>query len=228
MPRTMASLDRVLEHDRGEHGGGRSPARSSTWTDPPAGFAPGRRALPWSVSRVLLALAGAAVTWTGTVAAPDEPLGTYRMQGQGRVDARPFPSQQAELHADAVLTEGDADGEVLLRLAGEGLTCELAGTLRPGGLLTLDQGQRCATDLRSDALAGRVEARLVTGAGRLRGDALDLELTFTVSGAVRLKGGGLLDLLARRLALGGDPVPVRGEGQAQATGWRDRSQAAAR
>lgn len=180
--------------------------------------------------RSLLAVAAATLLTTESPApAPPDASGTYRMEGEGRVDAHPFPPRQAELHADAVLTIGAGDA-VHVHIAGQGLSCDLTGTLDAEGTLTLGPGQRCATDLAGDVVDGRVEAQLVSGTGRLRGEELKLQLAFTVSGAVRLRHGGLLQGIGSRLALpgAGDPMPVRGAGQAQATGRRDRSRAAAR
>jgi hypothetical protein len=180
--------------------------------------------------RSLLALAAATLlTSESPPAEPADLAGTYRLQGEGRVDARPFPPRQAELHADAVLTAG-AGPEVHVHLAGQGMTCDLTGTLDAGGALTLGPGQRCATDLAGDMVDGRVEAQLVSGTGRLRGEELELQVAFTVSGAVRLRRGGLLQGMGSRLALPGasDSLPVSGAGQARASGRRDRSRAASR
>ncbi len=177
--------------------------------------------------RSLLALAAVALASTGTSdTAPADLPGTYRLEGEGRVDPRPFPPRQAELHADAVVTSRDAGG-VHLQLSGPGMTCDLEGTVDAGGTLTLARGQRCASDLRNDLVDGRLEARLVSGSGWLRGDQLELEVSFTVSGAIRLKSTGLLGDLATRLSGGttAEPVPVNGEGRARARGWRDRSRA---
>lgn len=180
--------------------------------------------------RTLLAVTAAALLRSGAEPAPADLAGTYRLEGRGRVEAHPFPAREAELHADVIVTERE-EGGIHLHVAGQGLTCELDATLDAAGAVTIARGQRCATPLDGDAFEGRVEARLVSGTGRLRGDQLELDLAFTVSGEVRMKGGGLLGNIGRRLQLpgtGADAVPLSGEGQARGRGWRDRSRAAAR
>ncbi len=161
--------------------------------------------------------------------APPDVHGTYRLQGTAQVDAQPFPSREDEIHADAVLSPGARAGQVHIHLAGQGVVCELSASLDAAGRLALAQGQRCIADLSSDQTEGQVEARLVSGAGRVRGEVLELELAFALSGSVRLRTGGSLDALGRALSLpgaGGDPVPVRGEARGRAEGRRDRSRAA--
>jgi len=172
-------------------------------------------------------LAGAAALAAGP-AHPDA-YGTYRLAGRARVEARPFPAQEQEVHADAVLSAGAGPGAVRLRLAGEGLACDLSGTLAPDGALELAPGQRCATDLRSEEVEGRVEARLLSGSGRVRDDAMTLELDFALSGAVKVRSGGALDALTSLLpppGAGPEPVPVRGQARGRAEGRRDHSRAA--
>lgn len=154
--------------------------------------------------------------------------GTYRLQGRAQVDARPFPAGDEEVHADAVLSPGARAGEVRVHLAGQGLACDLAASMDATGALTLAQGQRCSIELRNDQAEGQVEARLVSGGGRLRGELLELDLAFALTGAVRLRSGGSLDALGKALSLpgsGGEPVPVRGEARGRAQGSRDRSRA---
>jgi len=156
-------------------------------------------------------------------------FGTYRLGGRGRVNARPLPAQEQELHADAVLSAGAGQGQVRLHLVGEGLACDLHGTLASDGALDLAPGQRCAADLRSEEVEGRVEAQLLSGSGRVRDEAMTLELAFALSGAVRVRSGGALDALSSILPVpgaGGEPVPVRGEARGRAEGRRDRSRAA--
>lgn len=155
--------------------------------------------------------------------------GTYRLQGRVRVDARPFPARDDEVHADAVLSRGPAAGQVSIHLAGQGFTCELVASLDAAGALALAKDQRCTADLRSQETEGLVEGRLIAGTGRLRDDVLELDLAFALSGSVRLRSGGGLDELGKVLSLpgsGGKPVPVRGEARGRAEGRRDRSRAA--
>lgn len=180
--------------------------------------------------RPSLALAAAALLCAAAAPNPPQDLhGTYRLQGRASVDAQPFPAQESEVRADAVLAPGARAGEVRIRLAGEGFSCELTATMDASGALAFAQGQRCTADLRSDETEGRVEGRLSSGSGRLRDDVLDLQLAFALSGAVRLRSGGALDSIGQVLSLpgsGGDPVPVRGEARGRAQGRRDRSRAA--
>lgn len=155
--------------------------------------------------------------------------GTYRLRGRAQVDARPFPATDEEVRADAVLSPGAAAGEVRIRLAGQGITCDLTASLDQAGALSLAQGQRCTADLRSDETEGRVEARLVSGSGSLRDEVLELVLDFALSGSVRARPGGSLETLGRALSLpgaGGDPVPVRGRAHGRAEGRRDQSRTA--
>lgn len=169
------------------------------------------------------ALAWAAAALAAPGAAPLDLPATFRLQGHGHVEARPLAPWDGELRADAVLTKGERAGEVHLHLAGEGIACELTARLDAGGVLTIAPRQRCESAMRNAALDGRVEAALTSGTGKVVGEALELELAFTVSGAVRLQDGNLLGTLVPGA---GDPVPIRGDGRARATGRRDRSRAA--
>jgi hypothetical protein len=173
-------------------------------------------------------LAAAALAWTGAILAAlsaatlDLPA-TFRLHGRGHVEARPLAPWDGELRADAVITKGERPGEVRLRLVGEGIACALVARLDAAGVLSVPPGQRCASPVRNAALDGRVEAVLASGSGRVVGEALELELAFTVSGAVRLQDG---DLLGALLPGAGEPIPIRGEGRVRAAGRRDRSRAA--
>ena len=177
-------------------------------------------ARPW----VLLLAALAAPATSGP-----EVRGTYRLQGSARVDARPFPATEQEVHADAVLSPGARAGEVRIHLAGQGFACELLAALDAAGTLTLTRGQRCTIAFLNDDTEGRIEAKLVSGRGRVSDEALRLELSFSLAGSVRLRPGGSLAALGQALSLpgaGGDPVPVRGEASGRAEGRRDRSRMA--
>lgn len=181
-------------------------------------------------SRLALAVALAPMLLSAPARAapPGDVHGTYRLEGRARVDARPFPAGDEEVHADAVLSSGSRAGEVRIHLAGQGFACDLAASLGATGALALAQGQHCSLELHSDQAEGQVEARLVSGSGRLRGEVLELDLAFALIGAVRLRSGGSLDALGKALSLpgsGGDPVPVRGEARGRAQGRRDRSRA---
>lgn len=177
----------------------------------------------------VLAALGTALLPPPAAAATTRDLGgTYRLQGRAQVDARPFPSGDEEVHADAVLSPGARAGQVRIHLAGQGFACDLDASVDAAGALALAQGQRCSIELRSDQTEGQVEGRLVSGGGWLRGEVLELDLAFALTGAVRLRSGGSLDALGKALSLpgaGGDPVPVRGEARGRAQGRRDRSRA---
>jgi hypothetical protein len=160
---------------------------------------------------------------------PADVRGTYRLQGTARLDARPFPARDEELHADAVLAPGAAPGQLRVRLSGEGLSCELIATLGADGALAFAPGQRCPAELQGGEAEGKLEGRLLSGSGRVSEEALSLELAFSLSGAVRLRAGGALDSVGGFLALpgtGGSDLPVRGEVRGRAQGRRDRSRAA--
>jgi hypothetical protein len=178
-----------------------------------------------------LLAAGLLLPCAGEAGAPSpaEVRGTYRLQGTARLDARPFPARDEELHADAVLAPGRAPGQLRIRLSAEGLTCELAATLSADGGLAFAPGQRCDVELQGGEVEGKVGGRLLAGSGRVREELLTLELSFALAGAVRLRAGGTLDALGGLLALpgaGGSDLPVRGEVRGRAQGRRDRSRAA--
>jgi len=187
------------------------------------------RALLTGPREALAAVLGVVVVAATPAAAPPADVhGTYRLVGLATVDARPFPARQDEVRADAVLSPGSRAGQVRIHLVGQGVVCELDASLDAAGGLALAQGQRCAADLATEETEGRVEARLVSGMGRLRDEVLELELAFALSGTVRLRAGGTLDALGKALSLpgaGGDPVPVRGQARGRAEGRRDRSRA---
>jgi hypothetical protein len=184
--------------------------------------------LPAVRARVAAALAIA------LAAAPARPVpagvrGTYRLQGRAMIEASPFPARDEEIHADAVLSPGAGAGQVRIRLAGQGFACELLATVDAAGGLALAAGQRCTADLRSEETEGRVEARLLSGVGRVSEEALSLDLAFALSGSVRVRSGGGLDALGQALSLpgaDGEPVPIHGRARGRAEGRRDRSRAA--
>lgn len=188
--------------------------------------APATRA---AICGAVVAVGSAILAPPAAASTPRDVGGTYRLEGRAQVDARPFPSADEEIRADAVLALGAAAGQVRIHLAGQGLTCDLTASLDQAGALSLAQGQRCTADLHSDETEGRVEARLVSGSGSLRDDVLALVLDFALSGSVRARSGGSLEALGRALSLpgaGGDPVPVRGRAHGRAEGRRDHSRAA--
>jgi hypothetical protein len=154
---------------------------------------------------------------------PEDLLGTYRLQGRFRLDARPFPAREDALHADAIVVSA-AGGEVRMRLAGEGITCELAATRDGNGELGVAAGQRCRLALASNEGEARAEARVVSGSGRLRDDSLHLELKLSVNGSLRPRSA--LGSLGRVLSLPGSrAIPFEGEAWGRAAGKRDRSRA---
>ncbi|HYD39579.1 MAG TPA: hypothetical protein VEB43_02025 [Anaeromyxobacter sp.] len=156
-------------------------------------------------------------------------LGTYRLHGRAWLDARPFPPQDDEVHADVTLLPGAAPGAVRVRLAVVGARCELDATLDRAGVFTIAPGQRCPVDLSGETTQGQAEARVVTGRGRVRDDVLDLELTAALSGTVQLRSAGRLGSLGKVLSLPGSrerPVAFEGEARGRAAGRRDRSRAA--
>ena len=153
---------------------------------------------------------------------------TYRLGGMVRLDARPFPARDEEVHVDAVLIPGVAPGELRVRLMGDELDCELIAAIREESALSFAPGQRCRVQLRGGEAEGNIEARLLAGSGQVHEEVLSLELAFAVSGAVRLRAGGSLESLGGWFAVPGQgsEIPVRGEVRGRAQGRRDRSRAA--
>jgi len=178
-------------------------------------------------------VAALALAWASFAAVPsaDQVRGVYRLHGTARVDAGPVLSREIEVHADATLGRGAAARAVRARLAAEGHACELTAALEDGGALVFEAGQRCAFDLDDPGARGRVEARLRAGRGRLRGDTLSLDLTWDLSGALRLRTSERVQVLGRDVELPSawtPEIPVRGEARAEAEGHRDASRAAER
>ena len=161
-------------------------------------------------------------------AAPADVSGTYRLEGRGRIDVAPFPAREEEIHLDAVIAPGPSADRVHLHLAAQGISCELSASLDAAGNLALSPGQRCTADFRGDEASGSLAARLLEGRGRVAGEALELALAFSLSGALRARPGSALDSLGEALSLPGakgDLVPVHGEVRGRAEGRRDRSRA---
>lgn len=159
------------------------------------------------------------------------PAGTYRLRGTARVEAGPILSRVVEGRADAVLRPAGPPGAVRVRLAAQGHACELGGTASQDGALVLEAGQRCTFDLDDPGARGRVEARLRSGRGTLRGRTLALELSFELSGALSLQTARQVEVLGRTVDLPAawtPELPVRGEATAVAEGERDDSRAAER
>ncbi len=141
--------------------------------------------------------------------------------------ASPFAAREDDIRADAVLLPGAAAGEVRMRLAAQGASCELTARLDAEGTLVVPAGQLCPVDLASDRTEGRAEARVLSGGGRIREDVLHLELTLSLSGAVRIRSGP--GALGRVMSFPGSrraPIAFAGEARGRATGRRDRSRAA--
>jgi hypothetical protein len=185
-----------------------------------------------SSSRVLASVAALALA-SSALAAPSaaELLGTYRLHGTARVDAGPVLSREVEVHADAKLGAGAGARAVRARLAAEGHACELTARVEEGGALVFEPGQRCAFDVDDPGARGRVEARLRSGRGRLRDDTLALDLTWDLSGALRLRSAERVEVLWKTVELPSTwtpEIPVRGEAQTRAEGHRDASRAAER
>ncbi len=160
----------------------------------------------------------------------DDVRGVYRLQGTARIDAGPALSREMEVHADARLAPGAGARTVRARLAAEGHACELDAALEEGGVLVFEARQRCAFDVDDPGARGRVEARLRAGRGRLRDGKLALDLTWELSGALRLRTSERLDVLGKAVGLPAwtPEIPVRGTARTAAEGRRDASRAAER
>lgn len=184
--------------------------------------------MSWPVPALLgwiavLALAAAAPPFR------DDVHGTYRLHGTARVSARPLPSREVEAHADAVLRPGAGPRDVRAHVAAEGYRCELDARVGEGGHLSFPAGQRCALDIDEPDARGRVEARLRSGGGRIGGGRLGLELSWDLSGSVRLRSEQRrIEVLGREIDVPGGwmpEVPVEGEAQVVVAGRRDASRA---
>ncbi len=171
-----------------------------------------------------LAFAFAAAVPDATRADPADLLGTYRLEGRTWLHARPFPEREDDVRADAILTQGAAEGKVRVRLAGKSAVCELDATVDDAGALTVPAGQRCPVNLASDRTEGLAEARVLSGKGRVENDVLRLELRGALTGNVRFRPGAL-GALGRVLAPRSAPVAFEGEAGGLASGHRDRSRA---
>lgn len=161
---------------------------------------------------------------------PESARGVYRLSGSARVTAAPLPSERLELRADAVLRPASGPRRISARLATQGHACELAGRLAADGTLSFDAGQRCLLDLDDPDARGHVDGRLRSGAGRLSGRELSLDLAFDVSGTVSVSAGAVrVPGLGVEVPPSWTPAtPVRGEARATASGTRDDSRAAGR
>lgn len=153
-------------------------------------------------------------------AAPDAVAGRYLLEGPVRLEGTPF-DREVSLRADAVVAP--AGGRALrVRLESEGQACDLEARLGADGGLAFAPGQACEAVIDAPAAKGRVSARLRSGAGRIGGGRLAVELVFELAGAVRL-GSGALEVLGGVVSVPGalaPEVPVKGTARAAAEGAR--------
>jgi hypothetical protein len=191
------------------------------------------RIAPSCIVAVALVLSGAAAprpdaTRRPPAAREDDVRGTYRLRGTARISAQPMLDGAEEVFADALLEPGGGAGEVRARISAEGQACELLARRESGGALAFAPGQRCDLAVRSEGARGRVEARLRSGKGTLRGGLLALELSFELSGTVSLRTSRPVEILGRTVDVPetwSPELPVRGEARATAEGRRDESRA---
>jgi hypothetical protein len=183
----------------------------------------GRRS-GWAAAAVGV-LAAAALRATAAPPARDDLGGTYRVRGTARIDAAPPVGRTMDARGDAVVRAGPA-GEVRVRLASMGHSCELTGSRSSDGALAFAAGQRCTFELADPEARGRVEARLRTGRGRLAGRHLALDLAFQLSGAVSFRTSQAVQVLGVEVPSSWTPsLPVDGGASVQAEGDRDESRA---
>lgn len=183
------------------------------------------------LAAAVAALGLATASFAGAPSA-EQVRGVYRLHGTAHIDAGPVLSRDLEVRADARLAPGSRARAVRARLAAEGHACELDAALEEGGVLVFEARQRCAFDVDDPGARGRVEARLRSGRGRLRDDTLALELTWELSGALRLRTSEGVDVLGKAVGLPSaawtPEIPVRGTARTLAEGHRDASRAAER
>jgi hypothetical protein len=175
----------------------------------------------------ILAIAAAGLAWGAPTAAAPSPAsasGTYRLQGTARISTPPLLDRNLEVRADAVLSAGRGPREVRARLAAQGQRCELVARLDETGALAFDPGQRCAVEVDGPDTRGRLDARLRSGRGRVGDGDLALDLTWEVSGTLRVRVTGGSAVLGIPETWGPE-VKVRGEARGTARGRRDQSRA---
>jgi selenocysteine lyase/cysteine desulfurase len=160
----------------------------------------------------------AALALAAAPSIPDGVLGTYRVQATIRTTDIPFASR-LEARGDVVLRAGDVPGAVLVRLASNGKSCELAGKFGKDGAIAFASGQTCAIPLDDPLVApGRVDATLRAGSGHVGEGRIALDFEVALAGIVH----GPAVRLGRTNSL-----PIGGKAWVQAEGRRDNSRAAA-
>ena len=157
-------------------------------------------------------------------ATPPAPAGEYRLEATVRVRASGLPEKELREEGRAVVSPA-GPGSLRVRLAARGKSCELQARAGAKGELAFEAGQRCPFELdENEGATGRVEGTLRSGRGRVHGDALELDLAWELSGAVRMRlGGQRVEVMGSELAIpdGLAPeTPVRGTAEARIEGRR--------
>ena len=178
--------------------------------------------------RVFLAAACVLAPAASPTAAADPPAGasgTYRVRTSATARAPPVLEERFEREVEVTLAP-ERSGAIRIRLESEQYRCELAGRISPGGEITFVPQQRCTLSVSEPAARGRVEARLESGNGRLRGEKLEIDVSWALSGATSLLvGGRTVEVLGRQMELPGTwmpEVPLRGTVRATGSGTRIR------
>jgi len=151
--------------------------------------------------------------------------GTYRLEGIARVEAAAPLRREIAARGDAVVRAG-AGRELRLRLAAMDHACELVATRADDGALAFAAGQRCALQLDDPGARGKVDARLRSGRGALRGRHLALELAFDLAGTVSIRAAPSQLLGVDLPSAWTPPIAVDGGAAVSAGGDRDESRAA--
>lgn len=176
-----------------------------------------------------LALSAAAPARPAQGAASSAP-GTWLLHVTANVRASPVVDERFERDVEVTLSPYAGSGTVRVRLESERYACDLAARLSAGGQIALDPGQRCTLDVREPTARGRVEARLESGSGRLRGDRMEIDVSWALSGSMSLLvGGQTMEVLGREVEVPATwmpEVPLKGTVRATGSGTRTGTAAA--
>jgi hypothetical protein len=157
-------------------------------------------------------------------------FGTYRLHGTANVDAKPMLDRTVEVHADAVLKPGRGPArEVVVTVAAEGGACDLTALIDEAGALEFRRDQQCAVEIHSPDARGHLDAVLRSGRGQVRGEQLELSLSFGVQGVMSVRTADRVEVLGREVEIPAawtPETPLRGQADASLLGTRDRSRAA--
>jgi hypothetical protein len=150
----------------------------------------------------------------------------FVLTGSARVQVAPFPAEDHPGEMRVTVDQARTAGHVSVRLETRGHSCVLDASRSGAGVLEFTTPATCPVEVSGPDARGRIDARLRSGRGTVRGDRLTLDLRFDVDGRIATRiARTTFHVLGAEVVVpeGWTPAaPVRGTVTSSGSGMRQR------